>query len=191
MAQLNIQIARNTALVSADIKQIKELMKEQLKFFHTPREQDLQMFLDDHGGIQVCIKDENVLHEFLQKSGEGIKGVLGYQPGSDDSWSEVIMEEVQKVLREEMAENVGEAFEKNFERFKITLDLQGQKLTEIQKVNERIFDLMDKSAHDDIIDTVSFIISSRIHFSTTFWQGLQRALERHGKSDVLHDPYSA
>ncbi len=162
ITQSNIQTAQTVASISANVEQIAK----QLKLLDTPRERDLQRFLGEHNGPEGCIENGDTLRKFIQKSGEGIEGVLGHQSEWNNKSESERMKEVQRVFRKEMAENVDEAFEKNFGRFKITLDLQGQRLTEIQKDTKTLLQRLNKGAHDYIVDTVSFIIdiSSRIHF---------------------------
>ncbi|KAK0188332.1 hypothetical protein F5146DRAFT_1002424 [Armillaria mellea] len=51
----------------------------------TDRDRDIQDFIKNNGGPKVCIDNERLLHELVDKSGEGITGVLGQQ--SDETWA--------------------------------------------------------------------------------------------------------
>ncbi|PBK70525.1 hypothetical protein ARMSODRAFT_1035308 [Armillaria solidipes] len=89
----------------------------------TAREKDIWKFIETKGGPKACIDNEHLLHELVEKSGEGIAGVLGQQ--SDETWAKA-KDKLQTAMRKELAEDVELALKRNFAEFEKKLTIQSR-----------------------------------------------------------------
>ncbi|KAK0213335.1 hypothetical protein DFS33DRAFT_1249993, partial [Desarmillaria ectypa] len=138
------------------LDQTMEVMMSVFRKLDTSRERDVQTFIKEKGGVKVCIDNEQLLHELIDKSGEGIAGVLGHQSGTGETWSGA-KDKVQKEMRKEWAEDVEQALERNIAHFEKKLEIQNRQLTSIFKDSLRnteshILTAMASGAHDRIIN---------------------------------------
>ncbi|SJK96921.1 uncharacterized protein ARMOST_00170 [Armillaria ostoyae] len=137
------------------LDQTMEVMMSVFRKLDTSRERDIQNFIKDKGGVKACIDNEQLLHELIDKSGEGIAGVLGHQSGTGERWTGTTTEKVQKEMRKEWAEDVEQAFERNIAHFEKKLEVQNRQLTSIFKdslknTESHILTAMASGAHDRI-----------------------------------------
>ncbi|KAK0462478.1 uncharacterized protein EV420DRAFT_1265318 [Desarmillaria tabescens] len=149
---------QDKTLKSMDRKldQTMEVMMSVFRKLDTSRERDVQTFIKEKGGVKACIDNEQLLHELIDKSGEGIAGVLGHQSGTGQTWTGV-KDKVQKEMRKELAEDVEQALERNIAHFEKKLEIQNRQLTSIFKdslkdTESHILTAMASGAHDRIIN---------------------------------------
>ncbi|KAK0505331.1 hypothetical protein EDD18DRAFT_1060761, partial [Armillaria luteobubalina] len=132
-----------------------EMMMSVFRKLETFRERDIQNFIKDKGGVKACIDNEQLLFELIEKSGEGITGILGHQSATADRGTGTTTEKVQREMRKEWAEDVDQAFERNIVRFEKKLEVQNRQLTSIFKdslksTESHILTAMASGAHDRI-----------------------------------------
>ncbi len=145
----------------------------------TTREKDILSFIEKKGGPKACVENEQLLHELVDKSGEGIAGVLGQQ--SDETWVKA-KDRLQTALRKELAEDVGQALKTNFAEFQKKLTIQSRQLDSLAedylKNTQSILTAMNSGAHDRISDVVSCDVS--FHSRADSLQGHKGGLDRYG-----------
>ncbi|KAK0432641.1 hypothetical protein EV421DRAFT_1719390, partial [Armillaria borealis] len=147
-AKLDVQ-DKNLKSMDRKLDEVKDMLLVFRKL-DTARDLDIQEFIKLNGGPKVCIDNERLLHELVEKSGEGITGVLGQQ--SDETWVKA-KDKVQIAMRKELAEDVGQALERNFAEFVKKLDIQLRSITEDSKKNmQSILTALSSGAHDRISD---------------------------------------
>ncbi|KAK0475513.1 hypothetical protein IW261DRAFT_1340555, partial [Armillaria novae-zelandiae] len=134
-----------------------EIMMSVFRKLDTSRERDIQNFIKVKGGVKACIDNEQLLLELVDKSGEGIAGILGHQSGTVEKGVGTTAEKVQKEMRKEWAEDVDQAFERNIARFEKKLEVQNRQLTSIFKdslknTESHILTAMASGAHDRIVN---------------------------------------
>ncbi|KAG6828456.1 hypothetical protein H0H92_007865 [Tricholoma furcatifolium] len=115
----------------------------------TPRERDIQKFIDAHGGAKACISDERLLEELVLKSGESISRLSGRETGRrlND------LSDFRKRLLRELQEDIDEAFSRNMAHFEKKLDMQSKQLGDfIQDETDLIINTILSGAHDRISD---------------------------------------
>jgi hypothetical protein len=89
------------------------------------------------------------LQQLLAKSGEDVASFDPTNSGMGD------LQVVKRVLKKELAEDVDEAFKKNLELFKRTLDFQSEQLTgTITSTAEHIISSLSRGVHKKLSDTV-------------------------------------
>lgn len=118
----------------------------------TPREKDVQKFLDEHGGVKACLDSDELLEELVAKSGEASSRISGRDSGrrSND------LPDIRKKLRKELQEDIDDAFSRNMLLFERKLDIQSKQLTDVmQEESEHIISTLLSGAHDRITDPVS------------------------------------
>ncbi|KAK0466691.1 hypothetical protein IW261DRAFT_1683432, partial [Armillaria novae-zelandiae] len=140
-AKLDVQ-GRNLKSVELKLDDVKDILSVFSKL-DTDRERDIQEFIKKNRGRKACIDDERLLYELVDKSGEGIIGVLGQQ--SDETWVKA-KDKVQRAMRKELAEDVEKALERNFSKFEKKLSSQMQENT------ESILIALSSGAHEGILD---------------------------------------
>ncbi|GLB44990.1 hypothetical protein LshimejAT787_1900680 [Lyophyllum shimeji] len=115
----------------------------------TPREKDLQKFIEEHGGAKACIANDELLEELVAKSGESLSRFPGREFGrrSND------LPDIKKRLLKEMQEDIDEAFNRNMVLFERKLDIQNKQLSNIvQEEADHIISTLLSGAHDRITD---------------------------------------
>lgn len=118
----------------------------------TPRERDVQKFIEENGGAEACIKKDDLLNGLIAKSGESFAGLSEHAPGRriDD------LTVARQKLNKELAEDFDEALKKNLVLFEGKLDLQSKHLVDAMKIERNhIIAALSSGAHDRIIDPVS------------------------------------
>lgn len=126
----------------------------------TSREKDMLKFIDEKGGAKACVENDALLKELIQKSGEGVSGVIG----SDRSRGTDGMAAAKKALTKELAENYDDALKKNFALFGRKLEVQTRQMQQelqvsIQEEGQHIITTILSGAHDRIVDEVVLLHS--------------------------------
>ncbi|KAJ7140785.1 hypothetical protein C8R44DRAFT_237363 [Mycena epipterygia] len=130
------------------LKLIEDKMEALFRKLDTPRERDVQKFIDEKGGAKACVDNDGTLQELVSKSGESIAGIDPTRSGSGD------LALAKKILNKELAEDVDEAFKKNMKLFDRKLDMQSKQLTDtINMTGEHIIHVLSGGAHEKILDT--------------------------------------
>jgi len=118
----------------------------------TPRERDIQQFIDKHGGVKACLNSDELLEELVAKSGDSISRISG----RDTTRKSSDLPTIRKRLFKELVEDVDEVFSRNMVLFERKLDMQNKQLTEtIQTESDHIIHTLLSGAHDRILDPVS------------------------------------
>ena len=142
----------------------------------TPREKDVQKFIDEHGGVKACLSSDELLEELITKSGESCSRISG----RDASRRSNDLPSIRKRLIKEMMEDIDEIFSRNMVLFGRKLDMQSKQLTEtIQSESDHIIQTLLSGAHDRIIDPVSLSVHGPFSKANTFI-GLAENLEGYG-----------
>ncbi|KAJ7124548.1 hypothetical protein C8R44DRAFT_704054 [Mycena epipterygia] len=131
----------------AHLKLIEDKMEALFRKLDTPRERDVQRFVEDQGGAKACVDNDATLRELVSKSGESLASMDLTHSGSGD------LANAKKFLNKELAEDVDEAFRKNIKLFDRKLEMQSKQLTDaISSTGEHIIDVLSGGAHDKILD---------------------------------------
>lgn len=118
----------------------------------TPREREVQKFIDEHGGVKACLNNDELLETLVAKSGDSIPRISG----RDTTRKLNDLPTIRKRLFKELVEDVDEAFSRNLALFERKLEMQNKQLTEtVQSESEHIIHTLLSGAHDRIIDPVS------------------------------------
>ncbi|KAG7442638.1 uncharacterized protein BT62DRAFT_954741 [Guyanagaster necrorhizus] len=138
------------------VQTMEAMMMSVFRKLDTARERDIQAFIKEKGGVKACIDNEQLLHELIDKSGEGIAGVFGPQSGTGESWS-AAKAKVQKEMLKEWSEDVEQALQRNIVHFEKKLVIQHRQLASIFKdslksTESHILSAMASGAHDRVIN---------------------------------------
>ena len=118
----------------------------------TPREREVQKFIDEHGGVKACLNSDELLEELVAKSGASIPRISG----RDITRKSNDLPTIRKRLFKELVEDVEEVFSRNLVLFERKLEIQNKQLTEtIQLESVHIIHTILSGAHDRIMDPVS------------------------------------
>ncbi|CAK5271846.1 unnamed protein product [Mycena citricolor] len=129
---------QTTQLHSIEVK-----MEALFRKLDTPREREVQRFLDENGGARACISDEAALAQLVVKSGDTTLA----------SSTSAQITATKKLLTRELAEDVDEAFRKNERLFDRKMELQSQQLeAAIGASEERIVSVLMGGAHERIMN---------------------------------------
>ncbi|KAJ7048903.1 hypothetical protein C8F01DRAFT_1003620 [Mycena amicta] len=99
-------------------------MEELFRKLDTNRERDVRAFIETNKGAQACVENEATLSKLLAMGGEKLEGYDPAQPGRAD------LAGVQKMLSEELAEDVNEVVMRSMDGFARKMKLQGEELAE-------------------------------------------------------------
>jgi hypothetical protein len=128
----------------------------------TPREREVQKFIDEHGGVKACLNSDELLEELVARSGDSIPRISG----RDTTRKLNDLPTIRKRLFKELVEDVDKVFSRNLVLFERKLDIQNKQLTEtIQSESDHIIHTLLSGAHDRIIDLVSLLL---LVFSPSF-----------------------
>jgi len=126
----------------------------------TPREREIQKFIDEHGGVKACLNSDELLEELVAKSGDSIPRISG----RDTTRKLNDLPTIRKRLFKELVEDIDEVFSRNLVLFERKLEMQNKQLTEtIQSESDHIIHTLLSGAHDRIMDPVrlpSFLVLS-------------------------------
>ncbi len=114
----------------------------------TPREKEVQKFLNESGGPKTCIEDDDLLARLVEISGETFSAISG--PAMEDK----TLGRAREVLLKELQEDVNKMFEANFVGFQRKLAMQSYQLAAIQASNEHIVTMLKSGSHEKILDHV-------------------------------------
>ena len=119
----------------------------------TPREKDMQRFIESRGGAKACISNDESLEELIVRSGElSVARIAGKDSGrkSND------LPGIRKRLFKELQEDIDETFNRNMVLFERKLEMQNKQLTDaLHEESSHIISTLLSGAHDRIIDSVS------------------------------------
>lgn len=119
----------------------------------TPRERDVNKFIEEHGGVKACISNDESLEELVAKSGDSLSRISGRGGGSGRRSND--LPEIRKRLLKEIQEDIDEAFNRNMVLFERKLDMQNKQLGEaMRQESDHIITALTAGAHDRINDPV-------------------------------------
>lgn len=118
--------------------------------FDTPRERDIQRFIDSHGGAKACISSDESLEELVLRSGELSVARIS---GRDNGRKSNDLPQLRKRLFKELQEDVDDLFSRNMVLFERKLEMQNKQLTDaLHQESSHIITTLLSGAHDRIID---------------------------------------
>ncbi|CAK5270944.1 unnamed protein product [Mycena citricolor] len=128
---------------TAQLDSIEVKMEALFRKLDTPREREVQKFLDDNGGARACISDEAALAELMEKSGDTTL--------ASDTSAQIAA--TKTLLLRELSEDVDEAFRKNALLFDGKMEIQSQELkTAMKDGEERLRQAIKEGLHERIMD---------------------------------------
>ncbi|TFK64963.1 hypothetical protein BDN72DRAFT_922091 [Pluteus cervinus] len=153
-----------------------DLILQIFRKLDTPREKEVQKFLDDSGGPKTCIEDDDLLTRLVEISGERFSAING--PAMEDK----TIGRAREVLLKELQEDVNKMFETNFVGFQRKLAMQSYQLAAIQASNEHIVEMLNSGSHEKILD----------HDLQAIWRemGWRGSVKARHFVLALHDYYS-
>ncbi|KAJ7151760.1 hypothetical protein C8R43DRAFT_886602, partial [Mycena crocata] len=141
--------AANKKLDGQDVhlRVIEEKMEALFRKLDSPREREVQKFIDDQGGARACVDNDTTLQELVVKSGETLASLDPARAGTGN------LATAKKLLIKELSEDVDEAFRKNMKLFDRKLEMQSKQLTDtISATGEHIISVLSGGAHEKILD---------------------------------------
>ena len=118
----------------------------------TPREKDINRFIESHGGARACITNDELLEELIIKSGELSVARIS---GKDNGRKANDLPQIRKRLFKELQEDIDDAFKRNMVLFERKLEMQNKQLTDaLHQESSHIISTLLSGAHDRIIDPV-------------------------------------
>ncbi|KAG6834468.1 hypothetical protein H0H93_009456, partial [Arthromyces matolae] len=116
----------------------------------SPRERDIQKFIEDHGGAKACILDETLLAELVAKSGESLSRFSAREIGRRSN--ELL--DMKRRLLKELQEDIEDTFTRNLVLFERKLDVQSKQFSSfVQDETDFILNTLLSGAHDRIVDS--------------------------------------
>jgi len=166
-ASIGVDVAnRKLNAQTHQLQNIEDRLEELTTLFRkldTPREKDLLRFLEENGGIKVCIANDELLDILISKSGESSSKISG-RDLSRKSASDIPA--IRKKLFKELAEDIDDILNKNLALYERKLDMQSKQISEtIEAESEHIIQTLLSGAHDRIIDAVNLRLLLPSHFS--------------------------
>ncbi|KAF8647842.1 hypothetical protein AX16_006510 [Volvariella volvacea WC 439] len=131
------------------LKAIQQQLEHLFTKLDTPKEREVQKFIEENGGAKACIEKEDLLNKMIAKSGDSVSAVAGTNAkrGGDD------LAGARKTLLKEYNEDVDELFKRNAVLFEKKLDIQRAQLeSTIRSEGDRVIETLLAGAHDKIID---------------------------------------
>lgn len=118
----------------------------------TPREKDMQRFIESRGGAKACISNDEALEELIVRSGELSVARIA---GKDNGRKSNDLPGIRKRLFKELQEDIDETFNRNMVLFERKLEMQNKQLTDaLHEESSHIISTLLSGAHDRIIDPV-------------------------------------
>ncbi|KAF9557975.1 hypothetical protein CPC08DRAFT_710010 [Agrocybe pediades] len=131
---------------------IEEKMTQLLRRLDTPREREIIMFLDTHGGPRACLQNADLFEQLVARSGETYASIAG----SGDTivrGSPELPNMVRRALIKELSEDIEKTFARNLVAFEKKLEMQDERLSAaIATETEQIIQTINSGAHDRIKD---------------------------------------
>lgn len=119
----------------------------------TPREREVQKFIEERGGVKACISNDEYLEELVAKSGDSLSRISGRSGGSGRRSND--LPEIRKRLMKEIQEDIDDAFSRNMVLFERKLDMQNKQLNEtLRQESDHIINALMAGSHDRINDPV-------------------------------------
>ncbi|KAJ2926508.1 hypothetical protein H1R20_g10578, partial [Candolleomyces eurysporus] len=116
----------------------------------TPREKDINKFIESHGGARACITNDELLEELIIKSGELSVARIS---GKDNGRKSNDLPQIRKRLFKELQEDIDDTFKRNMVLFERKLEMQNKQLTDaLHQESSNIISTLLSGAHDRIID---------------------------------------
>ncbi|CAK5271426.1 unnamed protein product [Mycena citricolor] len=132
-------VKRHVENQSTQLDRIESLIKELFRKFGTAEENAARKILE-RGSIEASLDDDATLHQLVLLSG-------------DSTWKSKDISETRDLLKKMLADDIQEAFRKNERLFEGKMELQSQQLeAAIIASEERIVNLLQAGAHDDVLD---------------------------------------
>ncbi|KAJ7226930.1 hypothetical protein GGX14DRAFT_347151, partial [Mycena pura] len=128
--------------------EMEKRMGELFRRLDTPRERDVQNFIDASGGAKACVNNDATLQELVTMSRDSFTSTGPMHTGDIDLAS------MKALLNEELAQDVDKAFKENMKDFRRELEVQSKKLTgEITSARDQIISALSDGAHRRIQDS--------------------------------------
>ncbi|CAK5270937.1 unnamed protein product [Mycena citricolor] len=132
-------VKRHVENQSTQLDRIESLIKELFRKFGTAEENAARKILEK-GSIEASLDDDATLHQLVLLSG-------------DSTWKSKDISETRDLLKKMLADDIQEAFQRNERLFEGKMELQSQQLeAAIIASEERIVNLLQAGAHDDVLD---------------------------------------
>ncbi|CAK5271410.1 unnamed protein product [Mycena citricolor] len=129
--------------ITTQLDSIEMKMGELFRKLDTPREREVQKFLDDNGGARACISDDAALAQLVAKSGDTTLA----------SGTSAEITATKTLLLRELSEDIDEAFRKNALLFDRKMEIQSQELKIAMKDGEeRLRKVIKEGLHERIMD---------------------------------------
>ncbi|KAJ7034088.1 hypothetical protein C8F04DRAFT_956948, partial [Mycena alexandri] len=129
------------------LKNIEGKIEALFRKLDTPREREVQKFIDEKGGAKACVDNEATLQELVLKSGESLADMDPTHSGNGDLVS------AKKMLNRELAEDVDDAFKRNMKLFDRKMEMQSKQMADaISWTGEHIISVLSGGAHEKILD---------------------------------------
>lgn len=143
-AALDRALTMHTAIGVDTVNQkLDQIILVLFRKLDTPREKDVQKFIDENGGVKACIDKDELLAKLVGKSGESLSPRSGGTgQGGDDLGA------MRKTLNRELQEDIDQVLKQNLALFGRKLDIQSDRL-------DYIISILHSGAHDKILDPVS------------------------------------
>ncbi|KAJ4475478.1 hypothetical protein J3R30DRAFT_3375675 [Lentinula aciculospora] len=145
----------NTKLdsLSSQTESLQLTMSSILRKLDTPREQESQAFIENHGGPEACLQDNQLIKELIKISGEGLSSITLHRTG-DDAMDMTIAREK---LTREYARDLDQAFDKNLQLSQRKMEAQEKQLQtffqdSLHTEAEHIISALTAGAHDRLVD---------------------------------------
>ncbi|TFK62123.1 hypothetical protein BDN72DRAFT_964753 [Pluteus cervinus] len=168
-------LALQTAIGVATVEVKVEQLLQGFQKLNSDQENILRYLLNEGGGPEACIQDDEHLDLLLRNSGETLPDRYEGAP-----WAEALKNR-RKVLLNEWNEDINNMFEDHLIIFRGKLDMQSQQLETIEALNTQIINLLKSGSHEKIVDP-----SLRMIWRDMGWRGSVKA--RH-LVHALHDYY--
>ena len=133
-------------------EKLDKIVSRLFRNLDTQRERDVFKFMQLNGGPEKCINDLDLLPKLISKAGE--------MAGTSAVYDQKGLEELQKQLREALAEDLDKVLEKHYSRFEKILQVQNNNLKSMSMSLEDQGVLMQVHATKlgKILDTVTTIM---------------------------------
>ena len=154
MSTANIAIAEIGQKLNVMDDKLEAIMTKLFRNLDTQREREVFKFMQQNGGPEKCVNDLDLLPKLISKAGEH------NMPGSTAFYDQRALEDLQKQLREALAEDLDKVLEKHYSRFEKILQVQSNNLKSMSTYLEDQGVLMQVHATKlgKILDTVTTIM---------------------------------
>ncbi|KAJ7230030.1 hypothetical protein GGX14DRAFT_507933 [Mycena pura] len=134
---LTMYTARGVDIGLQKLDGIPKAMQDMLRKVETDLERNMRRIVEEAGGPKRCVDNDEALKKLVEKSGEVMRNI----------------NDMRMSLRKEIAEDLDDAFKKNFKLFSRKLEAQERELGErIDASGAHVIAELSRGAHDDIKD---------------------------------------